>query len=167
MHSWERDLDRVQRALLEQPVRRRIANLLDERPGLNLSRVARELGIHLNLARFHLRKLADAGVVELRPGARKREVLCFLQRDARLGDEPRTRLLFGGSPAGAVARHVALNPGATARQVADATGLTFGAAHYHLAKLMERRLVARIRGGSEYQHYPRGALARWASPDEP
>lgn len=166
MDDWERDLTPLQRDLLAQPVRRRIADLLDERPGLNLSQVARELGLHLNLARFHLQRMAGARLVALRSG-RKREVLCFLQRDARLWKKPGTRLLFGGRPIGAVARHVARHPGATTRQVADATGLTFGAAHYHLATLLERRLVKRVRMGPEYRHYARGALERWAAAQEP
>ena len=152
----------MQRDLLEQPVRRRIAALLHWRPGLNLSQVARELDIHLNLARFHLKRMAAAGIVELRPGGRKREVLCFLQRDAHLGDAPGARLLFGGSPVSAVARHVARKPGATARHVAEATGLTFGAAHYHLNTLLERGLIVRLRTGPEYRHYPHEDLERWA-----
>lgn len=163
MAAWERTLTPAQRDFLAHPLRRRIADLLAKQPGLNVSQVARALCIHLNLARFHLRRMAEVGLVELHESARRREVLCFLARDAHLWEGPATRLLFGGSAVRAVARHVAGNPGATTREVATATGLSFGAAHHHLKTLLERGLVTRFRMGPEYRHYPHAELVRWAA----
>jgi predicted ArsR family transcriptional regulator len=48
---------------IADPVRLAIARLLRRRPA-SASEVADEVGIHLNTARSHLRKLVDAGLVE-------------------------------------------------------------------------------------------------------
>lgn len=161
--NWDEDLEPAQRDLLEHPLRRAIVEVIARRPGVNKSQIAGELGIHLALAIYHLDRLVPAGTVALRPSPRNREVVCFLARDLHLWENPRTRVLFGGSPVAAVARHVAEQPGATAREISEALGLTAGAVHHHLRTLLSNGLVQRFRLGSEYKHYPRDELKRWAA----
>lgn len=163
LEANEDEPDPVRRDLLRHPVRRRIVDLLAQSPGLNKSRIARELGLQLNAVRYHLRKLEGAGLVVLRRSPRKHEVVSFVKTDARLWDEPRTRVLFGGRPGARVARHIARHPGATVREIAPATGLTPSAVHYHIRTLMAYRLVIRYRLGPVYRHYPHQDLERWAS----
>lgn len=166
MEPWEEDLDPVQRDFLEQPWRREIVELLAKRPGLNKSQIARALGIHLNLARFHLDQLEAVDLVEMRESPRDREIVCFLPRDLHLWEDPRTRVLFGGSRVTEVARAVVRQPGSTASEIGEELGLSRSGTHRHLTTLREAGLVYRFRIEQAYRHYPTPVLEAWVERTE-
>lgn len=70
--------------LLEHPLRARILDLVEERPGSNKNQLAGSLDIHPNLLEHHLEKLEDARLLVTRPSAQEREVLVFSAEDAEL-----------------------------------------------------------------------------------
>lgn len=161
MEPWEKDLDPVQRDFLEQPRRREIVELLAGRPGLNESQIARDLGIHLNLARFHLERLEAVDLVEVQRSPRGREKVCFLPRDLDLWEDPRTRVLFGGSRVTEVARVVVRKPGSTASEIGEELGLSRSGTHRHLNTLRKAGLIRRFRIKQAYRHYPAPVLETW------
>jgi DNA-binding transcriptional ArsR family regulator len=148
-------------SLLENPVRRRIVERLDETPGLNNNQLSKRVGVPWNLLRFHLQRLADAGLVVVREGVRGEQKVCFLAKDEHLWERDETRVLFGRRSNREVALIVARNPGATVAEIAEAVDLTDVTVRYHLETLRDHGLVERIRTGRSYDHHPTEALKAW------
>lgn len=161
MDTWEDDLDAVQRDFLEDDNRRRIVELLAERPAQNISQIARELGVELNTARHHLDRLEAVDLVETRKSPREGEVICFLPYQLHLWETPATRILFGGSRVREAAILIFDQPGITADELAEAMGLTSGGIHHHIDTLLEHGLVERFQLGRPYRYYPTAVLEAW------
>lgn len=136
--------------------------LLANQPGLNKSQIARELDRQLNTIRHHLNRLEVVDLIEMRDSPRGREVVCFLPSQLHLWQEPKTRILFGGSRVTEVARHVVDAPGSTTREIGEALGLSRGGVHRHLTTLREASLVFRFRIGAAYRYYPQSELQEWS-----
>lgn len=135
--------------------------LLDERPGLNKSQIARGLGVELNTARHHLGRLEAVDLVETRDSPRRGEVVCFLPSDIELWEEPATHVLFGGSRVREAAVLIVERPGIIADEIGEAMGLTSGGVHHHLDTLLEHGLVERFKLGRGYRYYPAAVLEAW------
>lgn len=163
--EWE--LDAVQRDFLKHPNRCRIVELLAENPGLNKSQIARALGLELTTAHYHVDRLESVDLLETRASPRSSETVCFLPTQTALWDDPRTRILFGGSRVRHVASLVLDRPGITAHELGEALGLSSGGVHHHVHTLLDHGLVERFRLGRGYRYYPTPVLEDWrqAVPD--
>lgn len=142
-------------ALLELEMRRRLAALVQEYPGLHVREAARQLGTSLALVEYHVGLLAAAGLVEVqrgdryarlypvsgpRPTPEERGLLAVLRE--RLPLQVALYLLDRGEPA----RH---------GEIAAALGVGKSKLSFHLRKLEAAGIVARLPDGSFEAAQPR------------
>lgn len=155
--------DFVKERLLDHPVRRRLAQTLEERPGMNKSQLCDELELDSNVLNHHLGKMAMGQLVVTRPSAQGKETLCFRLEDVILWEDERTRILFGREESRGVALYLAENPGATTREIAGALRLSPVTIRYHLGTLKEHQLVHRHPVGQTYVYEPDDLLEAWVA----
>lgn len=136
-------------ALLRNPHRQRIVELLTQAPGMNKNQLAEALGIYANALDFHLERMEEMGLVHLRESPRGREIVCFTADNVDLWEDERTRVLFGRSPVQRVAIYLAENPGASTADIASALDVSPVTVRHHLRTLEESELVQRLRIGRD------------------
>lgn len=151
----------LQEALLEHPVREGIYEVLAERPGLNKNQIAEELDLYSHQLEFHLQRLEDHDLIVQLPGSKGHEVLLFRTEDRDLWKDESTRVLFGRAPIREVAMYVAETPGATVREIADATDRSPDAVRYHLRTLREHDLATSLRLARRTEYHPSEQLGEW------
>lgn len=148
-------------ALLRNPARREIRQLLEQTPGLNPHQIADALDMHQNAVDFHVGRLADANLLALRPGCDERERLCFTPDNVNLWDDPATRMLFGRGPPRRVALYLAEHPGTNARELADALGLSVPTVRRHIRTLESCDLVQRLHVDRRVIYHAEPRLTTW------
>lgn len=148
--------------LLVHPLRRRIVDLLDQRPGMNKNQVREELDVNRTVLEHHLDRLENEGIVITRSAARDREMLVFLSGDEELWRDERTRILFGREGSRNVGLYIAENPGVTTKQIAKALGLTRVTIRHHIRRLSEYGLLSRESEGRSVLYNPRERLRDWS-----
>lgn len=138
----------------EPDTRRRLREQVRAYPGMHLRAIARELGIQLNLAKYHLRRLEKVGDVSSRKedgywrfwpreegsigmrdhiDRRDKQILSFLRRPVPL--RVVVHLLDAGQ--------------ATHKELVAAVEVAYSTLHYHLGKLQEAGVVVAERDGRE------------------
>lgn len=153
---------RVQvQALLRNPLRRRILEILKRRPGMNRQQLARELGINLNGVGYHIERLEKVRLVALRPGLKDKETLCFTAENVELWEKKSLRVLFGSSRTSEVGLFLAQNPGAGPMQVAHALDLSVHTVRRHVRRLEDSGLVQRLRVDRQVEYHAEPALVSW------
>lgn len=148
--------------LLRNPNRAAIRRLLERRPGMNKHQLATETGIHVNAVGFHVERLVKAGLLEVRPGAKGREKLCFTPENVHLWENPATRALYGRGPARQVAMFLAENPGTGVKEACKALNMSVHTVRRHIRELEEAELVQRMRIERQVVYHAEPELIRWA-----
>lgn len=154
-------LSRSQRALLEDPIRYEIVPVLRETPGLNVSQLARRVGVSRNTVEFHLRRLVRSRIVVTTQTSGAGERLCFLADDRHLAEDEATLVLFGHPSKRRIALFVAENPAVTTTRMARAMDLESSTIRHHLRALRDHGLVDRIRQRNLVRYYATDSLTHW------
>jgi predicted transcriptional regulator len=141
------------RNALDHPGRAAILQLLRRRPGLHLRAVARELGMPVQHANYHLRVLERVGLVKRLEAAGK---VCW--HEAGTPPEARRALLEAALlPSMAqqqVMAFIATHPGASQSEVARQLGMLQGRARWHLRKLVAQGKLLEQRQGKALVYQP-------------
>lgn len=148
-------------ALLQNPIRAQILELLDETPGMNKHQLATALDAHMTVVDFHVQRLVESRLLETRSGHNGRETLCFTTHNAGLWENPSTRVLFGRGAVRQVAMFVTDHPGADAQSTAEALSLSIYTVRRHLRTLEEFALVQRIRVERQVIYHAAPQLVSW------
>lgn len=149
-------------------VRGRIVALVQAEPGLHESEAARRLGISHTLAQYHVRMLAEFGLVEVRKfGGRK----CLFAA-GQMGRAEKTLVLAEKGRGAQVVDIVASQPGIGQRELARALGIRESSVKWHLDRLEQNQVVVverslegkRVRLSPEAERARGLSLARAALP---
>lgn len=128
-------------AVLEHPVRQRIAAVLQAQPGLTIREVQRDLDLANGAMAHHLRTLEKAGAVRVVADGNLRRL--YLAGHGRVEAVPPL--------ADRVLRLIGERGETTPGDVAAALGVSRQSVHYHLQKMVrEGRLRARVDGRETY-----------------
>lgn len=129
---------------LDHPTRSSIHELVADQPGIHFNAIAEHLDLERSVARHHLRKLVDCELLSQRdfegytcywrPGSVDRELI---EAAPALKSEGARRILEVVSAA----------PGRSAKEVAEAAGLSEATVNYHLGRLQDAGLVDKERDG--------------------
>ncbi len=124
--------------VLDLDVRRRIVDFVRENPGLHLRGMATQMGLAVSTLEYHCYQLVKHGVLATREGAgfkafypaegldrRDKDVLYLVRHEV-----PRR-----------ICAHLALNPGATPKELRPVAGVSAPTLSFHLNKLREAELV--------------------------
>lgn len=156
------EIDEVQRSALRHETRCAIFETVARTPGLNKRQVGHRVGVNRSTAHHHLARLEAYELVELLPGERDNEVLCFHRDHVELWEDERTRLLYGQPPARRVALYVHANAGATTGELETALDAAPRTIRDHLAELRDRDLVEAHRFRRRVEYHPTHLLEAWA-----
>lgn len=144
------------RNVLDHPARLGILLLLRRSPGLHLRGIARESGLSVQRAAYHLDTLERLGLVASQDLAGKR---CY--HEAGVAQEVRRALLEAAQLPGPAARDVlafiATHPGASQSEVARQLGMFPGSARWHLQRLAAQGTLVEAREGKALTYRPREA----------
>lgn len=145
----------VRESLLMHPQRRELFRLLCLRPCATASELARQAGLSANAARWHLQRLAVAGLV-----VRGEAEAAYYPRgliDPR--DGPLFRVLAEGT-ARDVFRAVVDAPGSTQREVCGAVGVSRQAVFRAATRLVDQKLLSFVEDGRYRRYYPTDLLGK-------
>lgn len=126
---------------LEQPTRRRIYQQIGEKPGLNGNQLRRSLDISTGSLLHHLDRLEDEELIVRLEGDEGQEVIHFQAEDAALGQDERTRMLFGHPATRRVAMLILEHPGITRKQLSRRLEVSPASVTYHIKKLDKEDLI--------------------------
>lgn len=145
-----------ERDLLQQPLRRRLLDLIASRPGIHGSELSREAGQPWGTVHYHLALLSKGQLVDMLETGRERRY--FLP-----GLEPgRARLLAlmnqGRRPE--VAQYIRANPGTRQIDVCDALDVSRKTFRNAIQPLVAENLVHQRRGLQDTRYFPNDGLAR-------
>lgn len=126
--------------VLEQPTRAAVYGAIRNSPGTDLAGTADEVGVAKSTARYHVRVLRDAGLVE---AAEIGGTLRLSTADA----DPELAGVLNAESSGAVLEAVAEREPASVTALATETDRALSTVSHHLARLEERGLVERERRG--------------------
>lgn len=157
----DKRIERFRSAILRNPHRRRILELLACRPGMNLRQLGRALGLSVTAVQFHIGRLERHGLVATRTGERRRETLCFKTEDVGLWENPETRPLFGQGTTRELAVYLASNPMASAAEVSEALDVSVYTVRRQIRTLEEHDLVHRLRVDREVLYHAASELEEW------
>lgn len=152
----------LEKHLLENECRKRIMDALTRIPGMNKHQVTQAIGMSRNAVEYHLRRLAEVGLVRTRKALTGTERLCFTVDNVDLWDDESTRVLYGRSPPRQVALYLTENPGSKASDVAKALGSSQNMARRNLRTLEACQLVQRTRVDRRIFYHPKRHLTDWA-----
>lgn len=143
-------------ALLDQPVRRRLLDLIASRPGIHGSELSREAGQPWGTVHYHLSLLAKGELVHmLETGRERRYFLPGLEPD-------RARLLAlmsqGRRPE--VAHYIRSHPGTRQIDVCDALDVSRKTFRSAIQPLVAENLVQQRRGLQDTRYFPSDGLAQ-------
>lgn len=148
--------------LLEQPVRRRLWDLIRGRPGIHASQLCRESGEAWGTVQYHLGLLRKGDIVTSLEAGRERR---FFPTGI---DEQRARLLSlldqGRRPE--VARHILAHPGDRQVDVCERVKVSRKTFRSSVQPLLDQGLITERKGLQSNRYYPEAELAELlAAPD--
>lgn len=126
--------------VLEQPTRAAIYEAIRSTPGFNYAELAKAADVTKSTARYHVRVLRDAGLVEITDVAGTIRV-SPAEADAELAG------ILRSESVGSVLTSVAEEEPASVTTLADATGRALSTVSHHLSSLESRGYVDRERTG--------------------
>ncbi len=125
-------------AALENPVRARVHQLVQQNPGIHFQQVVRTVGIAEGNTSYHLRKLEELGLVTSKKAG---GYTCYFEKGA-VDRRVMAALTQVRSPSTqAILQSVVARPGVTNAQLEVEHGLAKGTVSYHLAKLRKAGLI--------------------------
>lgn len=141
-------------SLRDQPLRRRLLGLIQERPGLHASDLARESGEPWGTVQYHLSLLRRGCAVRVVEAGRERR---FFPTGV---DPTRARLLalLGRGRRPEIASFIRHHPGARQVDICGALELSRKTFRSSVAPLVEAGLVQERRGLQSNRYYPQPAL---------
>lgn len=144
---------RLQRSdLLENETRRKIYELIDEEPGINLRGLADEVDVAWGTLLHHLKKLEDNHLVKSERYGKYRR---FFKNGSTYTEAEQERLAALSKPSTArVAEYILQNPGANQSEIGDQIGVTASTILFHVKRLKEVGLVEEKREGRYVHYYP-------------
>lgn len=123
--------------LTEHPVRDRIIQLLESRPGMRTYEVAQALDLSPNLVAYHVRMMVDHEMLQIDQNGRAQHLFIA-------GTPPATRrqhAALAHPRSQDVARFIRKNPGARLKDVHAAVGISTSLASWHLKRLREGGVI--------------------------
>lgn len=127
----------VRQQVAEHDVRSRIVAFVTQNPGLHESAVAKGLGISHTLAQYHVRMLAEFGLLEVkRFGGRK----CLFTA-GQVGRTEKTMMLAEKGRGAQVVDIIAAQPGIAQRELARALGIRESSVKWHLDRMEQNGVV--------------------------
>jgi predicted transcriptional regulator len=131
--------------VLENETRKRILELVTERPGITTAEISEELDVHYRTARHHLETLEDFGKVT---GKRLRGRIRYFENHGRF-DDLRKRLIscLEADTKEAIIMEVARSGAVPSGELAERVDVAPSTASHHLGDLEEMGLLARRRDG--------------------
>ena len=157
MRPWRLSLVAVAAPLLEQPVRRRLWDLIRRRPGIHASEICRESGEAWGTVQYHLSLLRDNQLVTSVEAGRER---LFFPGEV---DPLRVRMvsLLHQGRREEIARFIVENPGLRQVDVCDAVSVSRKTFRSSIDPLLEAGLVVERKGLQTNRYFaqePLGAL---------
>lgn len=124
--------------VLEHGLRGQLLALVRANPGIHESAAAHRLGVAPNLVQYHVRLLAEFGIVEVRRfGGRK-----CLFASGQLGRAEKALVVADKGSGARVLDAIAASPGVTQRALARQLGVRESSVKWHLDRLAESGVVA-------------------------
>lgn len=142
--------------LLDHPLRRQIADLVEAQPGIHYQAILRVVGGGKGAVEHHLRKLTQAGVLLKHQGT---GFTCFFPAGTNRRDREAASVLKAEG-ARKILAAIQGQPGSSNIQVAQATGLDPGTVHYHVHRLAGSGLVDLQREGRTLRLHAREAATK-------
>ncbi|MBW3582752.1 MAG: MarR family transcriptional regulator [Euryarchaeota archaeon] len=133
--------------LLKHEVRAQVFEYIRANPGVNVTEMARELGLAWGTVTHHLDKLRHGRLVSVRRIANQK---CYFENGGAVEQrEMETLSLLKRDTPARIAVWIAANPGSSQKTLAEALGLSRAAASFHVRKMAAHGLVQRERSGKE------------------
>jgi predicted transcriptional regulator len=153
-------------SLLDQPLRRRLLGIIEEKPGIHASELARESGEPWGTVQYHLSLLHKGQAVTSVEAGRERR---FFPHEV---DPARARLLalLGQGRRPEIATFIRDHPGARQIDICDALDVSRKTFRNSIEPLVEEGLVQERKGLQSNRYFPQPPLAELmpqppASPD--
>src|SRR5581483_4006073 len=142
---------KVSRAeVFQNEVRERIFQAIRANPGASASDLAHAAGVAWGTTIYHLDVLEQTRMVtSLREGRHRR----YFENGAQLAATKETVAILCNPVTAQVAQRVKATPGLTQKDLAQATGLTPQALHWHLVRLVRSGVVRKQREGRVVRHF--------------
>jgi predicted transcriptional regulator len=136
--------------VFENAVRERIFQAIRDHPGLSASDLAQRAGVAWGTTIYHLDVLEQTRMVtSLREGRHRR----YFENGAQLSAAKETVAILQNPVTAQIAQTVQTMPGLTQKDLAQATGLTPQALHWHLLRLVKTGVVRKQREGRVVRHF--------------
>ncbi|HEX2022886.1 MAG TPA: helix-turn-helix domain-containing protein [Candidatus Thermoplasmatota archaeon] len=140
--------------VFENEVRERIFAAIRDRPGIAATDLAREASVAWGTTIYHLDVLEQTQMVtSIREGRHRR----YFLNGAQLPGSKVAVAILHNEVTRSVVDRVRAAPGATQKELAEATGMTPQALHWHLVRLVGAGLVRKEREGRVVRHFPAAA----------
>jgi predicted transcriptional regulator len=151
----------VLEAFLHNPTRKRIVDLIQEKPGMNQNQVAEALETSTSTITYHLHRLKKSGHLIIVKPPKGKQKLCFTPENIHHWQQEDFRILLGRGTPQRVAGYVTLNPGATTKQIAKELKLSVSSVQRHIRSLQDRRLVHSTRIDRDVLYHADPELVEW------
>jgi DNA-binding transcriptional ArsR family regulator len=136
--------------VFENEVRERIFQMIKASPGLSASALAQAAGVAWGTTIYHLDVLEQTRMVtSIREGRHRR----YFENGAQLTATKETVAVLCNPVTSQVAQRVKSTPGLTQKDLAQATGLSPQALHWHLVRLVKTGVVRKQREGRVVRHF--------------
>lgn len=142
--------------VLEQPMRRRINEIIREEPGIKISQLCKEAQAGWGTVNYHLHVLKRAGLIVSR--ATGRDCLLF-SSDYPAEDLPVTEALRRGR-AERLAEAIAQKPGASQKELCAQVHMTRKIIRRYVGLLTDAGLVSERREAQYQRYYPNPLLVK-------
>ncbi|HET6398103.1 MAG TPA: hypothetical protein VFH47_00940 [Candidatus Thermoplasmatota archaeon] len=150
------------RSLLEQPMRRRLLELIQSQPGIHASELARESGEPWGTIQYHLSLLHRTSLVTSVEAGRERRFFPAEVEPARA----RLLALLHQGRRGEIAQYIRSHPGARQVDICEALDVSRKTFRHSVAPLVEEGLVLERRGLQFNRYYAEPGLGELL-PGEP
>lgn len=135
--------------ILENATRRRIFNMIQKNPGINMSALSKELGISWGATVHHLRKLEKTNRVHVEEINHER---CFFENGGRLShDMMEISAALKDGTARTVFECIKNNPGISQKGICQKLDLKPPLVSWHVKRLNQDRLIERRRNGKSFE----------------
>lgn len=140
--------------LMEQPMRRRLLDLIETHPGIHASELCREAGEPWATVQYHLSLLHKGEMVHAIDAGRERR---FFPHDTEPAKARLLALLTQGRRP-EIAAYIRANPGARQVDVCDALGISRKTFRNSVMPMMKEGLVSEKRGLQSNRYFPLAGL---------
>jgi len=144
------------RSLLEQPMRRRMMEIIKREPGIKISQLCRETTAGWGTIKYHLNLMRRAGLIVARNTGRD----CLLFASDVPNEELGAHEALRRGRASHLARAIAETPGASQKELCERVHMTRKIIRRYVELLSQAGLVSEKREAQFQRYYPGPALGR-------